>query len=125
MVDIDTFLTTLYVLVDDSIKAPPPTAPHPDPLASLSESEVVTLAMLRQWKQFPSERLFVRYAHTHLRSAFPTMPDRSQVNRLIRAAHDRIVAVGQTVVALLECAAHYTMTILVPTIERYMRIAII
>lgn len=101
MVDLDTFLTTLYVLVDDSIKSQPPTTLHPGPLASLSESEVVTLAMLSQWKQFPSERVFVRYARTHLRSAFPTMPHRSQLNRLIRAAHDRIVAVGQTVVTLL------------------------
>lgn len=104
MIDLDTFLTTLYVLVDDSIKSQPPTAPHPGPLASLSESEVVTLVMLSQWKQFPSERIFVRYALKHLRRAFPTMPHRSQLNRLIRAAHDRIVAVGQTLVTLLGSA---------------------
>ncbi len=101
MVDLDTFLTTLYVLVDDSIKSQPPTTRHPGPLASLSESEVVMLAMLSQWKQFPSERIFVRYARKHLRPAFPTLPHRSQINRLIRAAHDRIVAVGQHVVTLL------------------------
>jgi hypothetical protein len=104
MLDLDTFLTTLYVLVDDSIKSLPPTASHPGPVASLSESEVVTLAMLSQWKQFPSQRSFVRYALKHLRPAFPSMPHRSQINRLIAAAHDRIVAVGQIVVTLLGSA---------------------
>lgn len=102
MLDLDTFLTTLYVLVDDTVKALPPRPPKPGPQAHLTESEVVTLAMLSQWKQFPTERLFVRYAHRHLRSEFPKMPHRSQLNRAIRAAHDTIVAVGQAVVGLLE-----------------------
>lgn len=93
MLDLDTFLTTLYVLVDDAIKAAPPKPQRPGPKPSLSESEVATLAMAAQWKQFPSERAFVRYALRHLRSAFPGLPDRSQLNRLIRSAHDSLVTV--------------------------------
>ena len=49
--------------------------------------------MAAQWKQFASERAFMRYAQRHLRAAFPGMPDRSQLNRLIRQAHDALVAV--------------------------------
>jgi hypothetical protein len=94
MLDLDTFLTTLYVFVDDTVKQLPPCKHHPGPQGKLSESEVVTLAMLSQWKFFRSERLFARYAKRNLRSAFPTLPNRSQLNRAIRAAHDTIVAVG-------------------------------
>ncbi len=43
MVDVDTFLTTLYVMVDDFCQSRPQEQ-HPGPEASLSSSEVVTLA---------------------------------------------------------------------------------
>jgi len=56
---------------------------------------VVTLAIFGQWAQFPSERAFYRYAQRHLRLAFPTLPDRTQYNRLLRQAHDLLVRVGQ------------------------------
>jgi len=104
MLDLDTFLTTLYVLVDDSIKSQPAKPPRPGQQAHLTDSEVVTLALAAQWKQFASERAFARYAVKHLRSAFPGLPDRSQLNRLIRDAHERIVGVGQDFVTLLGSA---------------------
>jgi hypothetical protein len=104
MLDLDTFLTTLYVLVDDSIKSQPAKPPRPGQRAHLTDSEVVTLALAAQWKQFASERAFVRYAVKNLRAAFPGLPHRTQLNRLIRAAHDRIVGVGQDFVTLLGSA---------------------
>jgi len=102
MLDLDTFLTTLYVFVDDTVKTLRPRCRKPGPLPKLSESEVVTLAMLSQWKQFTSERLFARYAKRHLRAAFPTLPHRTQLNRAIRACHDLLVAVGQALVRTLQ-----------------------
>jgi len=45
MVDVDTFLTTLYVMVDDFCMLALPPALHPGPQAALSRSEVVTLAL--------------------------------------------------------------------------------
>ncbi|MBA3474425.1 MAG: IS982 family transposase, partial [Rubrobacter sp.] len=83
MVDVDTFLTTLYVTVDDFCQSRPPKR-RPGPEASLSESEVVTLAVFARWSRFASERDFYRYASGNLRAAFPTLPDRSQFNRLVR-----------------------------------------
>ena len=55
------------------------------PKASLSESEVITLAIFARWGRFASERDFYRYAETKLRGAFPTLPDRSQFDRLVRS----------------------------------------
>ena len=44
MIDIDTFLTYLYVMVDDFCKQHPSCVHHPGPSASLTRSEVGTLA---------------------------------------------------------------------------------
>jgi hypothetical protein len=92
MVDIDTFLTTLYVMVDDFCKTVLPPEPHPGPQALLSRSEIVTLAIFGQWQGFGSERGFYRYAQRHLRAAFPQLPGREQCNRQMRQQHDALVA---------------------------------
>jgi len=92
--DLDTFLTTLYVMVDDFCKASLPPEVRPGPEASLSRSEVVTLALFAQLARFASERDFWRFAQARLRGAFPKLPDRSQFNRLMRFHHDAIVAFG-------------------------------
>src|SRR5215203_6772897 len=84
MLSVDTFLTTLYVMVDDFCHSYPPKT-NPGPEASLSESEVITLAIFARWNRFASERDFYRYAKANLRDAFPTLPDRSQFNRCVRS----------------------------------------
>ena len=76
--DQDTFLTTLYVMIDDFCQSHGLAEKHrPGPAASLSCSEVVTLAVFGQWGQFKSERAFYRYAESHLRAAFPPCPTAS------------------------------------------------
>ena len=85
MVDVDTFLTTLYFMADNFFKARPKERRRPGPDASLSPGEVVTLAVFARFSRFASERDFHRYAHANLRVAFPTLPDRSQLNRLVRS----------------------------------------
>ena len=91
--DQDTFLTTLYVMIDDFCQLHGFAEKHrPGPAASLSCSEVVTLAVFGQWARFPSERAFYRYTVGHLRAAFPTLPEREQFNRLQRGYRDVIVA---------------------------------
>ncbi len=84
MLDVDTFLTTLYVTVDDFRHSRPQSEQRPGPNASLSPSEVATLAIFARWSRFTSERDFYRYARSCLRDAFPTLPERSQFNRLVR-----------------------------------------
>jgi Transposase DDE domain len=101
MIDVDTFLTTLYVMVDDFCQSWHTYEKHkPGPTASLQCSEVITLAVFGQWVQFPSERAFYRYAEQHLREGFPQLPDRAQFNRLLREYRDAITAFG---LHLVEC----------------------
>ena len=93
MVDVDTFLTALYVMVDD-FRQSRPSERRPGPDASLSDSEVVTLTIFARWGRFSSERDFYRYARRRLRDAFPALPDRSQFNRLARSRADLVEEVA-------------------------------
>src|SRR3712207_1602906 len=68
--------------------------PRPGSEASLSPSEVVTLAIFARWSCFTSERDFYRYAMRHLPDAFPTLPHRSQFNRSVRNHLDLIEEVA-------------------------------
>src|SRR5215831_15846241 len=93
--DTDIDFATLYVMSDDFDQGHLPTEPpRPGPAASLSRSEVVTLALFGQGACFPSERAFSRYALRHLRPAFPRLPARAQFNRLQRQHRTTIVAFG-------------------------------
>ena len=90
MLDVDTFLNrTLHVMVDDSrhSRSPKKEGRPPGADASLSDSGVLTLAVFfSRWSRFTSERdYFYRYAMDHLKDAFPTLPERSQFNRLARS----------------------------------------
>jgi len=91
--DLDSFLVSLYVLVDDwwkldrSSKLPKIGRP-----VLLTDSEVLTLAILAQWPRFRSERDFWRFASSHLRSYFPTLCSQSQFNRRVRALEPELRA---------------------------------
>ena len=105
MLDPDTFVTALYVTVDETCKScgiPPRALPgHRGPAPGLAPSEVLTLALLAQWGRFASERSFYRFATATLRPAFPTLPDRTQYNRLLRAPYACLVQLGRTLAATL------------------------
>src|SRR3982750_2279567 len=101
VVDVDTFLTALYVMVDDFCQSRQPKR-QPGPEHSLSESEVLTLAIFARWSRFTSERDFYRYATGHLREAFPTLPDRSQFNRSVRSCTEIIAEVALHLAQVLE-----------------------
>ena len=51
MLDVDTFLTTLYVIVDDFCQSHRPQQRRPGPEASLGESEIITPGHLRSLEQ--------------------------------------------------------------------------
>jgi hypothetical protein len=88
----DTFVIALYVEVDDFCKSHLAREIRPGPEASLSRSEVLTLALFSQWGHFPSERSAYRYLQRHLRELFPRLPARTQLNRQIRQQHEAITA---------------------------------
>lgn len=100
MLDVDTFLVWLYVVVDDLCKpTEPPAARAAGRPSALSRSEVVTLALFGQWARFAGERDFYRYARRRLRRAFPRLPSRSRLNRLIRAEWPTIAACAHQLAA--------------------------
>ena len=102
MVDTDTFLTALYVMADDFCKCQSQHNGAPGPRASLTRSEVVTLIIFSQWARFRSERDFYRYAVSRLRPAFPTLPRRSQFNRLARRHYGTLAAFFRHLAELMQ-----------------------
>lgn len=87
--DLETFLTTLYVMVDDlfqqHVRPRMPACGRPTP--HLTDSEVLCLGLAAQWRSgvpWKSERGFLRYAHKHLRPLFPGLTTQSAFNRRLR-----------------------------------------
>ena len=106
MVDLDTFVIWLYVVVDDLCKTLEPER-HPGPAGSLSRSEIITLAILSQWALFGSERRFYQAAQRRLGWAFPTLPDRSRFNRLVRQHTAAITRVALRLGSTVDATAVY------------------
>ena len=110
--DPDTFLTAVYVIVDDLCQAKSgevrPKRRGRKPV--LSESEVITLALLSQWHGRSSERAFLRFAARHWRSYFPLI-GQSGFNKRVRALRSRIaelaLEVGRQVHRLMGTGSVY------------------
>ena len=97
-----TFVTAVYVVVDDFCKEHlPAERVKPGPRAALSRSEVMTLSIIGQWSRFRSERDFYRYADQQLRWAFPRLPNYSQYNRHARQYTCELILLGQHLCRLL------------------------
>ncbi len=106
MLDVDTFLTALYVMVDDLCQFHQTKRSRPGPDASLCGSEVITLSILSRWSRFASERDFYRYAEAHLKEAFPALPDRSRFNRLVRFYAEDIENIAVKLGQIMEGGEH-------------------
>ena len=110
--DPDTFLTAVYVIVDDLCQAKSgevrPKRRGRKPV--LSESDVITLALLSQWHGRGSERAFLRFAARHWRSYFPLL-GQSGFNKRVRALRSRIaelaLEVGRQVHRLMGTGSVY------------------
>jgi hypothetical protein len=83
---VDTFLTTVYCLIDDlyRVHAAPIRAHLPGRPGALSDSEVLTLTILCQWQASGSERQFLAWAARHWRGYFPRLVSQSAFNRRAR-----------------------------------------
>jgi hypothetical protein len=125
-VDLDSFLLSLYVLVDDWWQERHPSSARkkmkPGRPALLSDPEVITLAILAQWPRFRSERDFWRFASAHLkRPYFPNLCTQSQFNRRVRALEPELCVLQRTFAGeIAEPSAVYRVldTTLVPAIVR-------
>jgi hypothetical protein len=84
MLEKATVLTTLYTIIDDTVKGSPSIQqalkrPGPDPC--LSDSEVITIALYQELIGEPREDHFFRLHALQLRIYFPTLNERSRYNR--------------------------------------------
>ncbi len=59
----------------------------------LSDSELVTLAVISALLGYDNESQFVRFAHAHLRPWFPYLPNRDGYNKRLRRSGDMIAGV--------------------------------
>ena len=87
--DLDALATRLYATVDDALIDHPDWAPERPAIGiapQLSDAELITLAVIQALLGFTSEARFIRYAHTHLRSLFPYLPQRPAYNKRLRRA---------------------------------------
>ena len=120
--DFDYFVVTLYVLVDDWWReSHPRTVRWRGRPPILSDSEVLTLAILSQWSRFRSERDFWRFASAHLRQYFPNLLSQSQINRRVRALEPELSVLQRDLAeTLLEPSSVYRMldTTLIPAMVR-------
>jgi hypothetical protein len=95
-IDVDTFLTTIYCHIDDLYQerfAPhKPVRPGREP--EVSDSEVLTIAILCQWQEHSSERAFLRYVRRHWRHYFPRVLSQSAFNRRVRDLPQVLTALG-------------------------------
>ena len=106
MLDVDTFLTALYVIVDELRHSHQTERSRVGPDASLCGSEVITLSIFGRWSRFASERDFYRYAQAHLKEAFPTLPARSQFNQLVRFHAQDIEKIAVKLGQIMEGGEH-------------------
>ncbi len=87
--DMDTFVTALYVKIDDELATNPSLGiwrPEVGIAPELSDAELITMAVIHALLGFTSETRFLRHARKHLRSLFPYVPHQPGYNKRLRKA---------------------------------------
>jgi hypothetical protein len=97
--DLETFLTAVYTLVDDLYRErlAGVLAHRPGPTPTLSDSEVLTLAIGAEWGPGDSERGFWCFVCLRLRHLFPRLVDQSEFNRRRRSLYPALAAIQRAV----------------------------
>lgn len=102
-VDLDTFLTTVYVECDSWSASQPPPSPQPGPPPKLSDAEVLTLMVVGHFRG-ASERALLRWADEYLRPWFPVQLSQSAFNRRARSLAPAAARMVTALAAQLEVA---------------------
>ncbi len=87
--DIETLATALYVKIDDMLRDWPdlaPQRPGTGTALTLSDAELLTMAVMSALLGFRSERRWLRYVNTHLAGMFPRRIGQSGYNKRLRKA---------------------------------------
>ena len=87
--DIETLATAMYVKIDDMLRDWPdlaPVRPATSTPLTLSDAELLTMAVMSALLGFTSERRWLRYADKELAGMFPRMIGQSGWNKRVRKA---------------------------------------
>ena len=92
--ELNTLLTTLYVLLTDRVLPDLGVSRdrRPGRKPGLSDAELLCLAVAQQLLGYSSETRWIRYARTHLTDMFPGIPQQPGYNKRLRAAGTLISA---------------------------------
>jgi len=105
MLDKATVLTTIFTIVDDTMKGSAviqQALKRPGPAPQLSDSEVVTIALYQELIGEPREDHFFRLHRASLLPFFPRLNERSRYNRRKRDLWSVILAVRVSLQLVLE-----------------------
>src|SRR5438874_4729310 len=105
MLDKATVLSTLFTIVDDTMKGSAmiqEALKRPGPAPHLSDSEVITLALYQELIGEPREDHFFRLHQASLRPFFPGLNERSRYNRRKRDLWSVILAVRVSLQLVLD-----------------------
>jgi len=105
MLDKATILTTIFTIVDDTMKGSTviqQALQRPGPAPHLSDSEVITIAIYQELIGEPREDHFFRLHQASLRIFFPGLNERSRYNRRKRDLWAVILAVRVSLQIVLE-----------------------
>jgi Transposase DDE domain len=105
MLDKATVLTTLFTIVDDTMKGSSmiqDALKRPGPAPRLSDSEVITLALYQELIGEPREDHFFRLHQASLRPFFPGLNERSRYNRRKRDLWSVMLAVRVSLQVVLD-----------------------
>src|ERR1051326_4625023 len=105
MLDKATVLTTIFTIVDDTMKGSAViqhALKRPGPVPRLSDSEVVTIALYQELIGEPREDHFFRLHRASLLTFFPALNERSRYNRRKRDLWSVILAIRLSLQLVLD-----------------------
>ncbi len=100
----DDFCLWVYVMVDDIWQQLAPLFKRPGPQAECSDSELLTMALVGECREWDKETTLLSQWRDH-RDLFPTIPSQSRFNRRRRALMNAFNLVRQVVLRQLDLSA--------------------
>ena len=100
----DDFCLWMYVMVDDIWREIAPLFKRPGPHAVCSDSELLTMALVGECREWDKETTMLSQWREH-RDLFPYIPSQSRFNRRRRALQDAFNLIRQVVLRQLDLSA--------------------
>jgi len=126
LLDDETLFTNVFVIVDDSYASlyfPQKDTLRKGPMPNLSDSEVITLEIMRELKGVNSQKRWMHYVKNHWLCLFPKLNERSRYHRRVKDLYQIINLIRKKVLHLLHIPyeTHYLIDSLPIPVCHYAR----